>query len=71
MGVQFRHQLIMPPVCLASTSAHNLLTALHLRMPVSLHSLKLNVGTLAVIVLSDSARSCAKVGRHYRACTTL
>jgi predicted secreted protein len=65
------YELPTPPAVLDRTTAPNLLTALLKLLPMSLRLIKQRVSTLGIVPVSDSAPACLRVGRHFKACTSL
>ena len=63
-GVSQRFDVIVPPVALESTSAENLKAGLLRHLPFSLSGLRQGADQFALIVNSDSAASCLRLGRH-------
>ena len=66
-----RFELYIPPGFLTDQSAQTVLNAIFLRLPIQLNKLKCKVRILVVMILSDSANTCLKVGRHFRALARL
>jgi len=61
----------MPPCVLMSKRAEAMYAAIHRRLPISLATLRQRCSSLAVIVLTDSARACIRLSRCFRAQTAM
>ena len=57
-------EIVIPPAGLASTSAATILEALRQRLPISLHALMKSADKFLLILNTDSAKSCLKLGAH-------
>jgi hypothetical protein len=70
-GATAVYQLALPPCVLMSKKAEAFYSAIHQRLPISLADLKRKCISLAVIILTDSARSCIRLSRCFRAQTAM
>ena len=61
-----RYELYIPPGFLTDQTARTVLNAVFLRLPIELNKLKRKVRILVVLILSGSAKTCLKVGQHFR-----
>jgi hypothetical protein len=66
-----RYDLIMAPAIVSSIASPCLLAALLKRLPLKFSELKAQTKTLTIAFVSDAAKSCCKLGRHFRALTSL
>ena len=68
-GVQ--HQLMLPPAVLSNTKAECFWPALMSRLPDTLADIKRRCKCMALVIGSDSAKSCIKLGKVFRGRTAL
>lgn len=68
---ELKFEFPCPPVFLGGKTAKTLLAGILRRLPLPLVELKRKANTMTVMPLSDSARACKKMGRHFAACTAM
>ena len=61
----------LPPAFLQDTTAETLWKAILLRLPIAMQDLLKKTRVLVVAILSDSAASCVKLGKHVRSSSHL
>ena len=61
------YEITLPPAFLRGKTAGHLLAGVLQRLPISISMLKRKCLVLAILIMSDSARACKKMGRHFMA----
>jgi len=70
-GETLRFDIILAPAFLEDSTALTMLVAILMWLPIQLSALKRLCRLLTIVVGTDGALSCGKVGRHFRSQTSL
>ncbi|CAK0884193.1 unnamed protein product, partial [Prorocentrum cordatum] len=70
-GPGVRHQLMLPPAVLSNTKTECFWNAIMSRLPDTLADIKRRCKCMAIVIGSDSAKSCIKLGKVFKGRTAL